>query len=54
VGFDVTEVATGNDAATKLADVDDFDLVFTDIQTPGDKDGSTSLCALASFIRKSR
>jgi DNA-binding response OmpR family regulator len=38
-GFDVTEVATGDDAAIQLADVDDFGLVFTDVQMPGGKDG---------------
>jgi two-component system, response regulator PdtaR len=37
-GFEVTE-ATGDDAAIQLADVDDFDLLFTDVQMPGERDG---------------
>jgi two-component system, response regulator PdtaR len=38
-GFDVTEAATGDDAVMRLADEDCFDVLFTDIQTPGEKDG---------------
>jgi CheY-like chemotaxis protein len=38
-GFDLAEAASGDEAAAILAELDGFDLVFTDIRMPGELDG---------------
>jgi CheY-like chemotaxis protein len=38
-GYEVTEALTGDDAAILLTDQDGFDVLFTDVQMPGERDG---------------